>query len=166
MPGSSTAAARDQPHGVAGLDDDGALARERDNDGNLSKKRIVRCAHGRPSAGSDPILFQSKNKCWTDAWNPEARHLYWQPTRRPLVWVAQVNASSTGFRTRAAEGPHGYPEPRELLGPVFFTCKCKKVVNALKWNGILLIWSTKWSLFIKLFAWMDCKSRDESNEPT
>ena len=64
MPGSSTAAARDQPHGVAGLDDDGALARERDdNDGNLSKKRIVRCAHGRPSTGSDPILFQSKNKC-------------------------------------------------------------------------------------------------------
>jgi len=27
-------------------------------------------------------------------------------------------------------------------------------------------WSTKWSLFIKLFVWMGCKSRDESNEPT
>jgi len=45
-------------------------------------------------------------------------------------------------------------------------CKRKKAVNALKWKGILLIWSTKWSLFIKLFAWMGCKSRDESNEPT
>ena len=32
--------------------------------------------------------------------------------------------------------------------------------------GILPIWSTKWSLFTKLFAWMGCKSRDESNEPT
>ena len=42
----------------------------------------------------------------------------------------------------------------------------KKVVNALKWKGILLIWSTKWSLFINFFAWMGCKSRDESNEPT
>ena len=31
-------------------------------------------------------------------------------------------------------------------------------------DGILLIWSTKWSLFIKLFAQMGCKSRDESND--
>ena len=30
-------------------------------------------------------------------------------------------------------------------------------------DGILLIWSTKWSLFIKLFAQMGCKSRNESN---
>jgi len=30
--------------------------------------------------------------------------------------------------------------------------------------GILLIWSTKWSLFAKLFAQMSCKSRDESND--
>ena len=33
-------------------------------------------------------------------------------------------------------------------------------------NGILPFRSTKWSLFIKLFAWMSCKSWDESNEPT
>jgi len=44
--------------------------------------------------------------------------------------------------------------------------KRKKAVNALKWKWILLIWSTKWSLFIKLFTWLGCKSRDESNEPT
>jgi hypothetical protein len=31
-------------------------------------------------------------------------------------------------------------------------------------EGILLIWSTKWSLFTKLFAQMGCKSRDESND--
>jgi hypothetical protein len=31
-------------------------------------------------------------------------------------------------------------------------------------DGILTIWSTKWSLFTKLFAQMDCKSRDESND--
>jgi hypothetical protein len=31
-------------------------------------------------------------------------------------------------------------------------------------KGILPIWSTKWSLFAKLFAWMGCKSRDESND--
>ena len=31
-----------------------------------------------------------------------------------------------------------------------------------KW--ILLIWSTKWSLFINFFAQIDCKSRDESND--
>ena len=43
--------------------------------------------------------------------------------------------------------------------------KRKKTVNALKWKGILLIWSTKWNLFTKLFVWMGCKSRDESNEP-
>ena len=29
---------------------------------------------------------------------------------------------------------------------------------------ILPIWSTKWSLFTKLFAQMGCKSRDESND--
>ena len=31
-------------------------------------------------------------------------------------------------------------------------------------DGILLIWSTRWSLFTKFFAQMDCKSRDESND--
>jgi len=30
--------------------------------------------------------------------------------------------------------------------------------------GILLIWSTKWSLFTNFFAQMGCKSRDESND--
>ena len=29
--------------------------------------------------------------------------------------------------------------------------------------GILLIWSTKWSLFTKFFTQMSCKLRDESN---
>ena len=28
------------------------------------------------------------------------------------------------------------------------------------------VWSIKQNLFIKLFAWMVCKSRDESNERT
>ena len=44
-------------------------------------------------------------------------------------------------------------------------------VEALfRWNvkkicdGILLIWSTKWSLFTKIFAQMGCKLRDESND--
>ena len=42
--------------------------------------------------------------------------LCWQPwLLEGRSELAQVNASSTGFRTRAAEGPHGYPEPRELL---------------------------------------------------
>ena len=33
-------------------------------------------------------------------------------------------------------------------------------------NVSIHTWSTKWSLFIKLFVWIGCKSRDESNEPT
>jgi len=40
-----------------------------------------------------------------------------------------------------------------------FRWKAKKFCD-----GILLIWSTKWSLFSKLFAKMGCKSRDESND--
>ena len=36
---------------------------------------------------------------------------------------------------------------------------CKK-----NFDGILLIWSTKWNLFTKLFAQLGCKSRDESND--
>ena len=30
--------------------------------------------------------------------------------------------------------------------------------------GILLIWSIKWSLFTKIFAQMNCKSRDKFND--
>ena len=33
-------------------------------------------------------------------------------------------------------------------------------------NILTHTWSSKWSIFTKLFAWMGCKSRDESNEPT
>ena len=33
-------------------------------------------------------------------------------------------------------------------------------------NVLTHAWSSKWSLFIKFFAWMGCKSRDESNKPT
>ena len=50
-----------------------------------------------------------------------------------------------------------------------------KSLEALNWGlplhkrkiffeWILPIWSTKWSLFTKLFAQMGCKSRDESND--
>ena len=41
--------------------------------------------------------------------------------------------------------------------------KCKKTVTS---KISTHAWSTKWSLFTKLFAQMGCKSRDESNEPT
>ena len=40
-------------------------------------------------------------------------------------------------------------------------CYIKRGQN---FHRILLIWSTKWSLFTKLFAQMGCKSRDESND--
>jgi len=40
-------------------------------------------------------------------------------------------------------------------------CKCKKKKNC---DEILLIWSTKWSLFTNFFAQMGCKSRYESND--
>jgi len=46
---------------------------------------------------------------------------------------------------------------RSCLVPV----RCKRNFFC---DGILLIWSTKWSLFTKLFAQMCCKSRDESND--
>jgi hypothetical protein len=48
------------------------------------------------------------------------------------------------------------PLPRLLLRP----SKRKKKIC----KGILPIWSTKWNLFTKLFTWMGCKSRDESND--
>ena len=40
-----------------------------------------------------------------------------------------------------------------------FRCFVKKICD-----GILLIWSNKWSLFTKLFAQIGCKSRDKSND--
>ena len=41
--------------------------------------------------------------------------------------------------------------------------KHKQNITSNIWTHI---WSTKWSLFTKNFAWMACKSRDESNKPT
>ena len=41
---------------------------------------------------------------------------------------------------------------------------CLDVLQKKICDEILLIWSTKWSLFTKLFAQMGCKSRDESND--
>jgi len=43
------------------------------------------------------------------------------------------------------------------------TRKRKKNITS---NILTHTWSIKWSLFTKLFSWMGCKSRDESNEPT
>ena len=51
----------------------------------------------------------------------------------------------------------------------FFACTdvvrpCLDVLQKKNCDEILLIWSTKWSLFTKFFVQMGCKSRDESND--
>ena len=48
---------------------------------------------------------------------------------------------------------------RSCLVPAPKSRKRKKIVTS---NILTHAWSTKWSLFTKLFAQMDCKSRDES----
>ena len=92
-----------------------------------------------------------------------------EETRRSSGFPLLIPSPNLGecFRVSWCSSNHGYwqkvPLTLGVLGKSISTRK--KVVNALKWKGILLIWSTKWSLFIKLFAWMGCKSGDESNEP-
>ena len=46
-------------------------------------------------------------------------------------------------------------------GAILAVLRCFAKKNC---DGILRIWSTKWSLFIKLFIHMGCKSRDGSND--
>ena len=50
------------------------------------------------------------------------------------------------------------PDTEQYLDSVF-RWNAKKICDK-----ILLIWSIKWSLFIKLFVQMGCKSRDKSND--
>ena len=86
---------------------------------------------------------------------------------RVVLWDREPNHSTRLQLTPA--GSTGCTVPyflfkfRPCLVP---PCKRKKSVNAKFCEGILLIWSTKWSLFTKKFSWMGCKSRGDSNETT
>ena len=75
-------------------------------------------------------------------------------------WELTVNSTAQGHRANSrVRGP----QPRYLLHLLFFLGLFRWIAKTFC-VGILLIWSTKWSLFTNFFAQMSCKSRDKSND--
>ena len=78
----------------------------------------------------------------------------------PTVDGAESDRASIGedrsFRNQPSSRPTGRPT---WVAKAVFSSNAKK-----NCDRILLIWSTKWSLFTNFFTQMGCKSRDESND--
>ena len=93
---------------------------------------------------------------------------YWSRSRKYfllLCYWERRNKTSSFQKRKKGKFWTGLPFQLVIIRPCLVpTRKRKKTVNAKFCEGILLIWSTKWSLFTNFFVQMGYKSRDESND--
>ena len=130
---------------------------------HLKRVEDIPCSPSSSCYSSLYLEFGSKGSItWMNmVWTRE--HEYWEIHNIVLrsFWMQRLEQKSDAIKVWPSL--HSAKQGRWLQTLGVFR---SHPVNALKWKGILLIWSTKRSLFTKLFAWLGCKSRDASNEPT